>query len=37
MYMCKDDLALNNQRGLLCHKTKLNQTLFYDTTIIEAI
>ena len=24
--MCKQDLALNNQQWLICHKTKSNQT-----------
>ena len=26
--MYKEDLALNNQQWLICHKTKLNQTVF---------
>ena len=25
MYMYKEDLALNNQQRLICHKTKPNQ------------
>ena len=26
--MYKEDLALNNLQGLICHKTKPNQTIF---------
>ena len=26
--MYEEDLALNNLQGLICHKTKPNQTLF---------
>ena len=27
--MYKEDLALNNLQGLICHKTQLNQTKSY--------
>ena len=27
IYMYKEELALNNLQGLICHKTKLNQTI----------
>ena len=29
MYKYKEGLALNNQQGLICHKTKPNQTKPY--------
>ena len=28
--MHKEDLALNNLQGLICHKTKPNQTKYTD-------
>ena len=28
IYMYKEDLALNNQKWLICHKTQTNQILY---------
>ena len=27
-YICKEDLALNNLQGLICHKTQLNRIIY---------
>ena len=33
IYMYKENLALNNQRWLICHKTQPNQTKLIDLPI----
>ena len=33
--MYKEDLALNNQQWLICHKTKLNQTIYIQYICIK--